>query len=114
MRSFLKINTAPNDNIRGRRTASSISGYYPQDIIDFYGFSESTSAGSGKTIAIVNAFNNPNAEADLAVFTKTFNLPSCTTANGCFKQVDQDGGSQFVNSNDGTWRYSVLISIFTL
>jgi subtilase family serine protease len=37
------------------------------------------------TIAVVDAADDPNAEADLAVYRKEYNLPPCTTDNGCFR-----------------------------
>jgi len=46
---------------------------------------------SATTIAIVDAYGYNNAEADLAVYRTTFGLPPCTTANGCFKKVNQNG-----------------------
>src|SRR5262249_54739199 len=41
--------------------------------------------------AIVDAGDNPSAEADLAVYRATYNMPPCTTANGCFHKVNQNG-----------------------
>lgn len=40
--------------------------------------------GSG-TVAIIDAYDAPTIENDLAVFSKQFNLPSCTTKNGCLE-----------------------------
>src|SRR5262249_23913889 len=48
----------------------------------------SSTAGVGVTVAVVDAFDYPNAESDLAVYRSTFGLPPCTTANGCFKKVN--------------------------
>ncbi|MFK0259089.1 S8 family serine peptidase [Streptomyces sp. NPDC090445] len=50
-------------------------------------------AGQGQTVALVNAFDDPNAESDLAVYRSTFGLPPCTTANGCFRKINQNGGT---------------------
>ena len=47
--------------------------------------------GAGQTIAIVDAYDDPTAEKDLGVFSSTFGLSACTTANGCFKKVNQSG-----------------------
>src|SRR5262249_7359046 len=46
-------------------------------------------AGGNQTIAIVDAYDNPSAESDLATYRSTFGLPPCTTANGCFQKVNQ-------------------------
>lgn len=47
---------------------------------------------SGRTVAIVDAYDNPNAEKDLATFRSVYKLPACTTSNGCFRKVNQRGG----------------------
>ena len=44
-------------------------------------------------MAIVDAFDDPNAESDLAVYRSQYGLSACTTANGCFKKVNQTGGT---------------------
>ncbi len=41
---------------------------------------------SGRTVALVDAYNDPNAASDLNTFRQAYGLPACTTANGCFKQ----------------------------
>jgi len=71
-------------------TYKAISGYYPCDLQNAYSL-PSTSAGFGQTIAIVDAFDDPNAEADMTVYRAQFGLPPCTTANGCFRKVNQSG-----------------------
>ncbi|MDI1351866.1 MAG: hypothetical protein PSV35_03710 [bacterium] len=62
------------------------SGLTPAQITKAYGF-PSGFLGAGQVIAIVDSHDNPNIEADLNVFSTTFGLPACTTANGCFKKV---------------------------
>jgi subtilase family serine protease len=53
-----------------------------------------TAAGSSATtVAIVDAYGYPNAEADLGVYRSQMGLPACTTANGCFKKVGENGGA---------------------
>src|SRR5690349_853821 len=58
---------------------SSPTGLSPATIKSAYNFSTSSTAGAGKTIAIVDAFDDPTAESDLAVFSSQFGLPACTT-----------------------------------
>ncbi len=64
-------------------------GYGPTDLHSAYNLP--TDAAAGTTVAIVDAFNNPNAESDLAVYRAQYGLPACTTDNGCFKKVNQEG-----------------------
>ena len=71
------------------QNAAPISGKFPADLRDAY---KITATGSSSTIvAIVDAFGYTNAEADLGVYRAQFGLPACTTANGCFKKLNQKG-----------------------
>jgi subtilase family serine protease len=71
--------------------SASPAGYGPATLRSAYNLTASGSALT--TIAVVDAFDDPNAEADLAVYRSTFGLTPCTTANGCFKKVGQTGGA---------------------
>jgi subtilase family serine protease len=68
------------------------SGYGAPDIQSAYALPSST-AGAGQTIAIVDAFDDPTAESDLGKYRSFYGLPACTTANGCFRKVNETGGS---------------------
>jgi hypothetical protein len=64
----------------------------PADLHSAYHLPDRSPEGSPQqTIALVDAYNDPNAEADLDVYDRTFELPECTTASGCFEQVNQNG-----------------------
>lgn len=48
-------------------------------------------ASSGRgTIAIIDAYDDPTIEEDLATFNKQFGLATCTTAKGCFEKHKMD------------------------
>lgn len=64
-------------------------GLRPEDLHSIYALP--TTAASAQTIALVDAYNDLTAEADLKVYDKEFGLPACTAANGCFEQVNQHG-----------------------
>ncbi len=70
--------------------AQTPSGYGPADLQSAYAL-PSGIAGSGQTVAIVDAYDDPTAEADLQAYRAQYGLPTCTTANGCFEKVNQDG-----------------------
>jgi subtilase family serine protease len=89
--------------------ASSPGGYNPVDLQSAYNLPSST-AGSGQTVAIVDAYDDPNAEADLGVYRSTFGLPACTTANGCFKKVNQSGGTKMPRANGG-WAQEISLDL---
>ncbi len=67
------------------------TGIFPGKMKVAYGINAIKNYGKGQTIAIVDAYDDPNAEADLGTFSTKFGLPACTTANGCFKKVMQSG-----------------------
>ena len=89
---------------------SSPIGLSPQTITSVYGFPTGPTVGSGKTIAIVDAYDDPSAESDLATFSVRYGLPACTTANGCFQKVDQRGGRTYPRKDAG-WALEVSLDI---
>ena len=91
-------------------TSSAPSGLSPAAIVKAYQFSTSMTAGTGQTIAIVDAYDDPTAEKDLGVFSTQFGLPACTTANGCFSKVNQTGGTSYPNTNTG-WALEISLDI---
>jgi Subtilase family len=68
-------------------------GLRPQDLHAAYLLPANSESSSKQTIALVDAYNDPSAEEDLASYSSEFGLPACTTTNGCFKQVGQNGNS---------------------
>ncbi|MGN6815148.1 MAG: hypothetical protein ACTHK3_03570 [Solirubrobacterales bacterium] len=84
-------------------------GYSPTDLISAYKLN--TGLGEGKTIAIVDAFDDPNAEADLAVYRATYGLSPCTTANGCFKKVNQLGAQANYPAPNAGWGKEISLDL---
>ncbi len=96
--------------VRPGSFVSTPSGLSPAKVKQAYNFTTSLTAGAGKTIAIVDAYNNPNAESDLNVFSNQYGLPACTTANGCFKKVSQTGGTNYPRTDSG-WALEIALDI---
>ncbi|HEY3928675.1 MAG TPA: S53 family peptidase [Candidatus Koribacter sp.] len=88
--------------------ASGPVGYSPHNLRMAYGLSPW--GKSTTTIAIVDAYDDPNIESDLAVYSKQYGLPSCTTANGCFKKVNQSGGKTYPAKNAG-WALEIALDV---
>ena len=85
--------TSPND--------SNPAGYHPSDLRAAYNV---TAVGSGAiTVAVVDAFGYNNAEGDLGAYRATFGLPACTTANGCFRKVNQNGAQGNYPAQNAGW-----------
>jgi subtilase family serine protease len=86
------------------------SGYGPTDLQSAYAL-PSSSSGSGQTVAIVDAFDDPNAERDLGTYRSQYGLPACTTANGCFKKVSQTGSTTSLPSPDAGWAGEISLDL---
>jgi len=112
-RCFAKVVTDARGNIidgmnpRLARNATP-SGYGATDLRSAYGIT--TSGSATYTIAIVDAFGYPNAERDLGVYRQQYGLPACTTANGCFKKVNQTGGTKYPRTDVG-WGQETAIDL---
>jgi len=91
---------------------TSVRGLTPAQIKRAYGFDQISNQGKGQTIAIVNAFDHPSIEQDFAVFNETFNLPPCTTANGCFEKVFASGTNPGTSApNAPYWALETAIDV---
>jgi subtilase family serine protease len=86
------------------------SGYGPSDLQSAYKLPSST-AGSGRKVAIVDAYDDPNAESDLASYRSQFGLPACTTANGCFKKVNQSGATSPLPAANSSWAGEISLDL---
>jgi subtilase family serine protease len=91
------------------------SGYSPVAIRHAYGFDQvsfSTSSGTvaangaGQTIAIVDAYNDPNIGSDLQVFDQQFGL----AAPAALTVVNQNGGSR-LPATDAGWSMEITLDV---
>jgi subtilase family serine protease len=89
---------------------SSPTGYGPAQFHTAYSLPATSSVA--QTIAIVDAYDDPQAENDLATYSSTYGLPSCTTANGCFKKVNQTGGTNYPRADQG-WALEISLDVQT-
>ncbi|GAA2113936.1 peptidase S8 [Kitasatospora saccharophila] len=95
-----RADTASCDALRVVGTAAAdadTAGYGPAELRAAYGLP--ADGGEGATIAVVDAYDHPRAEADLDVYRRHFGLPACTTDNGCFRKTDQRGGTRLPRGN---------------
>jgi hypothetical protein len=71
-------------------------GYGPVDLRAAYNVTAaSVSDGSGATVAVIGAYDDPNAAADLAVYRADWGLPACVsgTGAGCLTKVNASGAA---------------------
>ena len=89
-------------------TATTVSGYGPSDLSSAYNLTGT--GGTGRLVAIVDAYDDPNLESDLGVYRSHFGLSPCTTANGCFKKVGQTGTSSYPRTN-ASWAEETSLDV---
>ncbi len=90
-------------------TNATPSGFGPSQLQAAYK-TAGLSGGSGRTVAIVDAYDAATLEADLGVYRSTYGLPACTTANGCFKKVGQTGTSTLPTKN-ASWGQETSLDV---
>ncbi|MGO9279170.1 MAG: putative Ig domain-containing protein [Streptosporangiaceae bacterium] len=83
-------------------------GYGPSSLQSAYALPSST-AGSGETVAVVDAYNDPNAASDLATYRSDWGLPACGT--GCFEQVNEEGHTSPLPAAAGSTGWDVEESL---
>jgi subtilase family serine protease len=101
-------NAQPPLRVRPNGAAGPTYGLFPAVVRHAYGFDLVANQGAGQTIGIVDAYDDPNVEGDLGVFNKQFGLPSCTTANGCFRKVYAAGQKPAANAN---WSMEIALDV---
>ncbi len=89
-------------------SANAPGGLGPNDLQNAYGLP--TAAGSGQTVGIVDSNDDPKAESNLTTYRSTFGLPSCTTANGCFRKVGQSGTTRYPQADQG-WAGEIALDL---
>jgi len=87
-----------------KTTGSVPQGISPSAIKSIYHLPAS---GGHGTIAIIGAYRDATIEKDLGVFSKTFDLPTCTSANGCLTLHSLDSK---VKSNSG-WSLETALDV---
>ena len=83
------------------------SGYGPADLKSAYALP--TTLGAGNTVAIVDAYDYPNAAADLAVYRSTYSLPACGA--GCFTKLNQTGATSPLPAANAGWQTEMALDL---
>ncbi|MFC1438599.1 peptidase S8 [Streptacidiphilus sp. N1-10] len=101
--------------VRGRAAAAVTgqasalpAGFGPADLQAAYKLP--ATGGANQTVAIVDAGDDASAEADLAVYRSSYGLPACTTANGCFRKVNQSGTASPLPADQG-WGIEIALDV---
>ncbi len=98
----------------GATASGPAGGLTPAQLASAYEYAP-TEGGTGQTVAIVDAFDDPKIEADLGTFDGNYGLPACTTANGCFTKVSQTGSTTSLPKADKTgWSAEIALDVETV
>src|SRR5438105_12182597 len=87
--------------------SSVVQGYTPAQIRHAYGFDQLTGDGSGQTIAIVDAFRDPNLAADLHAFDVAMGIADPPS----LKNISQTGGSAASVKVDSGWAGEISLDV---
>ncbi|HEY6327687.1 MAG TPA: S8 family serine peptidase [Candidatus Cybelea sp.] len=86
-KGFARCQAWLRTDIDGEIQPDTPGGYAPSELQTAYGLTAaSKNNGAGQTVAIVDAYDDPNAESDLGVYRSRYGLPACTASNGCFSK----------------------------
>jgi hypothetical protein len=96
-----------------KATIGPAGGLTPSDFATAYGFS-STATGTGQTVAVVDAFNDPDINADLQTFDTQYGLLTCSTGNGCLTVVGQTGTSALPPNDTTGWSLEETLDVETV
>ena len=80
---------------------------YLQQAYDLSSLSQS--AGNGDTVAIVDAYDDPTAQSDLAAYRSNYGLPTC--GSGCFQKVNQQGQASPLPVTDAGWAQEISLDL---
>ena len=97
----------------GAATTGPAGGLTPSDLATAYNVS-STATGTGQTVAIVDAYNDPNINSDLQTFDTNYGLATCSTSDSCLTVVNQTGGSTPPADDTTGWSVEESLDVETV
>lgn len=103
------------------KTATLPSGYGPTQLTKAYTLPSTPNATTTPIIAIVDAYDDPNAANDLSKYSSTFGvsqLPTCSGAIAvskvaCFQKVNQTGSTSRMPSSNAGWALEISLDVQT-
>lgn len=88
-------------------------GLTPLDFATAYGLTQTT-ASSSQTVAIVDAYNDPNLSSDLNTFDMNYGLPACGVGS-CLKIVGETGSTTSLAPDDTSgWSVEETLDVETV
>jgi hypothetical protein len=104
-RPFVQDDGAGESGPAGGLTPAQLASAYEYDPAE---------GGAGQTVALIDAYDDPNIEKDLGTFDTNYGLAACTTADGCFEKVGQTGSTTALPKADKEgWSVEITIDVET-
>jgi subtilase family serine protease len=110
--SLIRTDVRPESATAIRNSAPVGYGYGPSSLQSAYDLPSST-GGVGQSVAVVDAYNDPDAVSDLATYRSSWGLSACKTSTkaGCLTVVNENGASSPLPANSGSTGWSVEESL---
>ncbi len=83
-KGFARCQAWLRTDVQGEIQPGTPGGYGPSDLQTAYGLTSDADKGRGESVAVVDAYDDPNAASDLNAYRSRFGLPACPVSNGCF------------------------------
>jgi subtilase family serine protease len=90
-------------------SSSTIAGYRAAQLEAAYYLP--VSRGAGQTIAVVDAYDDPTAESDLATYRRANGLAPCTTSSTCFRKLNEQGVAGAYPPADPGWGIEISLDL---
>jgi hypothetical protein len=95
----------------GATESGPAGGLTPAQLASAYEY-DPAEGGATQTIALIDAYDDPAIEEDLATFDSHYGLAACTTANGCFTKVSQTGSTTALPKADKEgWSVEITLDV---
>jgi len=103
-------------NLKPFASPKVVYGYGSAQLLKAYNLTGLAHAST--TIAIVDAYDDPNVQSDLNTYAAAFGIPKLNACSGtvasssvpCFKKVDQRGGTRYPRSDSG-WSLEISLDV---
>jgi len=100
------VSTRKTDSVRADTSPPGGSSYDPAQLQDAYGLTTAAgTAANGETVAVVDAYNDAEAGANLDAYRSAYGLGTCDQSNKCLTVENEHGGTSDLPKSDssGGW-----------
>jgi subtilase family serine protease len=88
------------------------AGYGPGDLLSAYKLTGAAANGAGETVAIVDAYDDPNALSDVNTYRSQFGIPQFGSSGGpTFTKVNQTGLTSSLPKGNASWAEEISLDL---